>query len=294
MTRHLGLDLDNVEVTGREEIAAFRDAVIEGTGGRLTYPVGAYSVMLANRPDMLKLHFRQMSSIGVGSGQGELSALARITMLNWYLFDRYEDGILAELRGMQRAGATKEQVSEVLAIAFMHCGPSGLRFLHSAAFDFLEGYEETGSPMTFPAGWAPDAEALRSGIDLSTPEMTEHDRRALFSWYEKTIGEVPRSVRFLDRHNPDYLKAWRAKLEGTLRGALPKQVLPYILIHFNVNRGFGPGIREGVLLGRAWGMSKDQVVHAIAFGTGYMAGLDGLYAVEDAVGDLLEADWPTT
>jgi hypothetical protein len=288
---HLGLDLENVEVTGRDEIAAFRSSALEATGGRLTYPVSAYSVMLENRPDMLKLHFRQMNTIAVGAGSGELATLARITMLNWYLFDRYEEGIIAEIRGMHRAGATREQVGEVLAISFMHCGPSGLRFLYSSAFDFLQGYEDPEQPMKFPDGWASDPDALRSGMDLSSRGMTDQDRSALFAWYEETIGEVPRSVQFLARHNPDYLKAWRAKLEGTLRGALPKQVLPYIMIHFNVNRGFREGIREAVLLGRAWGMSKAHVVHAISFATGYMAGLDGLYAVDDAVGDLLDTEW---
>jgi hypothetical protein len=192
---------------------------------------------------------------------------------------------------MQRAGATKEQISEVLAIAFMHCGPSGLRFLYSAAFDFLDSYQNPEHSLTFPAGWGPDPTALRSGIDLSRADMTERDKRALFTWYEETIGEVPRSVQFLARHNPDYLKAWRAKLEGTLRGALPKQVLPYIMIHFNVNRGFGDGIREAVLLARAWHMTKAQVIHAISFATGYMAGLDGLYAVDGVLGDLLDGDW---
>jgi hypothetical protein len=87
------------------------------------------------------------------------------------------------------------------------------------------------------------------------------------------------------------LKAWRAKLEGALRGALPKQVLPYIMIHHNVNRGFTGGVREAVLLGRAWGMTKAQVTHAITFATGYMAGIDALYIVDDAVGELLDADW---
>ena len=122
--------------------------------------------------------------------------------------------------------------------------------------------------------------------------MTADDKRALFHWYEMTLGEVPRSVRLLAVHDPDYLKAWRAKLEATLRGALPKQLLPYILIHYNVNRGFKDGIREAVLLGRAWGMTKAQVTHAMTFAVGYMAGIDALYIVDDAVGDLLvEDEW---
>jgi hypothetical protein len=288
---HRGLDLDNIEVTTPEEIKAFRSEILEGCGGKLMYPLSAYSVMLETRPDMLKLHFRQMNSAFLVPGEGSFRILACTTMLHWYTCHRYEEGILHEVRNSQHEGATKDQVGEVLALAFMHCGPAGLRFVYHAAFDYLKTYAEPAQPAKFPDGWSPDPEALKSGMDFSTPTMSDQDRQALFTWYERTIGEVPRSVALLAKLNPDYLKAWRAKLEGTLRGALPKQLLPYILIHYNVNRGFADGIREAVLLGRAWGMTKAQVTHAITFATGYMAGIDALYLVQDAVGELLDADW---
>jgi hypothetical protein len=66
-------------------------------------------------------------------------------------------------------------------------------------------------------------------------------------------------------------------------------MLPYIMLHHDVNRGFAGGIREATLLGRAWGMTKAQVVHAITFAACAVAGTDALYVVDDAVGEILDS-----
>jgi hypothetical protein len=285
-----GLDLDNIEVTTREEIAAFRGQSLDSTGGRLMHPLPAYSVLLENRPDMLKLHLRQAREIHVIPGEGRYRALTAVAMLHWYACNRYPEGIIHEIRTLQGEGATKAQINEILAIAFLHSGPSGMRFVYDAAFDYLLTYQEPSQPVAFPSGWSGDPGALKSGIDLSSPELSHADREALFGWYERTLGEVPRSISFLAGHDPRFLKAQRAKLEATMRGALPKQMLPYILLHHNVNRGFAGGIREATLLGRAWGMTKAQVMHAITFAASAVAGTDALYVVDDAVGELL-AGW---
>lgn len=290
-TLHRGLDLDSVDETTREEIGAFRTELLEARGGKFMHPLSAYTVLLENRPDMLKLQLREMRKAYVVPGEGEYPILPCVTMMHFYTCQRYEEGILHEVRALQARGATKAQVLEVVALAFVHSGPAGMRFVYHAAFDYLGSYREPVNAAEFPPGWAPDPNALNSGMDFSDPVMSSRDEQMLFDWYEATIGEVPRPVRFLARHNPDFLKASRAKLEGTLRGALPKQVLPYVLIHYNVNRGFADGVREAVLLGRAWGMTKAQVVHAITFATAYVAGLDAVHVVDVAVGDVLDADW---
>ena len=137
---HRGLDLDSVDVTTPEEIKAFRSEVLEAYGGKFMYPLSAYSVMLETRPDMLKLHFRQMNNAFLVPGEGAYRILACATMLHWYTCHRYEEGILHEIRNLRLEGATKDQVGEILAIAFMHCGPSGLRFVYHAAFDYLRTY----------------------------------------------------------------------------------------------------------------------------------------------------------
>jgi len=287
---HRGLDLNNVDETTREEIAAFRSHLLEGRDGKFVHPLPGYSVMLENRPDMLKRQLRYLDTAFVIPGEGNYRILAGAAMLHWYIINRFEEGIYHEVRALQTQGAKKEQINELIAIAFMHSGPAGLRFIYDAAFDYLNTYVEPAARARFPPGWAPDPQALESGIDFSHKEMSTEDKRALFDWYEATIGEVPRSVLFLARHDPLVLKGWRCKLEGTMRGALPKQMLPYILINYNTHRGLADGLREAVLLGRAWGMTSAQMSHAVTFAVGFGAGLDAVYVVDRAIGGLLDGD----
>jgi hypothetical protein len=60
------------------------------------------------------------------------------------------------------------------------------------------------------------------------------------------------------------------------------------MLNYNVVRGFGEGIRENVLLGRALGMSREQLLDAICYGVLH-AGANALGIVEQAAGDVLRA-----
>jgi hypothetical protein len=282
--------MNDQETTG-EEIAAFLTGNLERRRGRLAYPVTAYSFLLQNRPDMLKYHMRQMQFLHAVPEDGELDmSVTVLTMLHWYACHRVVEGIGHEVRSSQLAGASKAAVNEIFALAFMHSGPSGFGAVHEAAFDYMNSYQDPSTEITWPSGWAPDVEAFRTGLDFTVPDLSADERDRLFGWYEATIGYVPESIQLLTTYNPRFAKAHRSKFEGALStGALPKQIVPYILIHYNVNRGWADGIREATLLGKAWGMTRDHVVHAITLGTGYMAGLDGLTIAHGAIGDLLEA-----
>ena len=210
-------------------------------------------------------------------------------MLHWYACQRVRDGIIHEIRSCQELGATRAQINEILGLAFMHSGPSGFNEVYYQAFDYMESYQEPEHKIKFPTGWEPEPAAFLSGLDFENPELGAGEEALLFKWYEDTIGYVPRSVQLLTRYNPRFMKANRAKFEGAFRtGALPKQMAPYIMIHYNMNRGFREGIREATLLGKAWGMRREHVVGAITLGTGYMAGMDALYIVDEAIGDILE------
>ena len=44
--------------------------------------------------------------------------------------------------------------------------------------------------------------------------MTAPDLQAIDGWYMRTIGEIPKSIEFLAEHDPDFLKAYRAKWEA--------------------------------------------------------------------------------
>jgi hypothetical protein len=63
-------------------------------------------------------------------------------------------------------------------------------------------------------------------------------------------------------------------------------MLPYLLLNYSVVRGFREGIRENVLLGRAMGMRREQLLDAICFAVLH-AGVNALDVADEAAGDLL-------
>lgn len=287
-----GLDLGATGSTTDEERAGFWADKMVWQGGRMAYPLTSYAFLLQNRPDMLKLQMRQLQFLHAVPADGEMPmAVTSLTMLHWYTTNRVPAGMMYELRSSQELGATKAQVNEVFALAFMTCGSVGFDDAYRYALDHMATYREADRSIAWPSGWAPDPAAFASGLDFERPAMTQQECELLEAWYINTIGHVPRSVELLRKYNPGFLKQYRAKLEGALStGALPKQLVPYILIHHNLNRGFRDGIREAALMAKTWGVTRDQVINALVLGTGYLAGLDALYVVDEAIGDLLE-DW---
>jgi hypothetical protein len=67
--------------------------------------------------------------------------------------------------------------------------------------------------------------------------------------------------------------------------------MPYSQLHFNVMRGWADGIRESVLLARAFGMTKEQVYEPL-FSPMVNTGPEAYNIVSQAAGDVLAADWP--
>jgi len=65
----------------------------------------------------------------------------------------------------------------------------------------------------------------------------------------------------------------RSRWEGAFRGALPKQLMPYLMLRYATVCGFRDGIREAALLCRAWGVAKQHVVHAVIAAAYYKNGI---------------------
>jgi len=151
----------------------------------------------------------------------------------------------------------------------------------------LGDYVENGREIDWPEGWAPDMDAFKCGLDTSTRQLTPQDQRAIEDWYEATIGYVPRWVHFLAQHDPVSLKAYRGRWEGTFRGALPKQMMPYLSIRHNTVIGNADGLREAVLLGKAWGMTKPYLVNTIVQSAHYYTGIERLSMVDEALDGVL-------
>jgi hypothetical protein len=63
--------------------------------------------------------------------------------------------------------------------------------------------------------------------------------------------------------------------------------MPWLMIYHNVSNGNADGLREAVLLGKAWGLSTDWMVLGIVACAYYYTGFEGLNMVEAVVGDVL-------
>lgn len=275
-TNDRGLDLTRPDEWTDQEADAFRAYYTRNLGG----PLAAYELWIEHRPDVLKRHRLQ----ALQAGQRE--PWFPLLFLHYYAVVGYEDGIKYEIHSANSNGITRAQVLDTLAIAFFHAGPLGMRYVAEAG-ELLHTYvdREPAEPV-FPAHWAPDSTAFRSGVDFSTLDLTVDDRAAIEDWYRRTLGLVPPYVSFLAEHRPRLLKAYRNRFESTIRGGLPKQMLPVLFLHLNVSRASEDGIRESLLLSRAWGVRKSEAMLAISWGMLY-GGTAALSVVARAAGDVV-------
>jgi hypothetical protein len=281
MTVHRGLDLLNLDVTTEEEKAAFRRDYVRIKG----YSLPAFEFWLEFRPDQLKRARLQ----GANTAPSEYELPHILAFLHLYSIVGFEEGILYEGRFAEQIGATRSEILAAIAVAYIHGGPFGMSHVHLALREFLAGLEDRpATPSVFPAEWGIDPDAFYSGLDFSDPELASGEVSSLRAWYENTLGEVPRNVEFLLTYRPKLLKGYRARFEGAMAKELPKQMMPYMSLIFNVSRGSAPGIRENVQLARSWAMTREQTLDAISWGTIY-GGLNALDVADSAAGDLLAA-----
>jgi hypothetical protein len=285
-----GLNLNILDETTQAEVDTYL-GVMRRTHAPL-YEMTANALWLDSRPDFVKLHRRGARIFGRIDGvldpvRGPLTGIA---LLFDYILMGWEDGILNQIDSLQFRKVSKAQIMEVVMAAQIWGGMKSLQCVYRAANTYLRQYVDSPSPAAFPPGWAADDAAFKSGLDLSTLELSDADRANLFGWYERTIGYVPRSVQFAAVHNPAFLKAYRLKWENAFKGALPKQLMPVFMLRSNVMAGRRDAIREAALLAKAWGVGRQWVVHNVMHLGYYFVGLDGLYAAEDALGDVL-ASW---
>lgn len=276
-----GLDVSNPDVTTPEEIDAFHAEYERTNKGRLD----SFEFWLEFRPDVLKRH-KARSRFFFGEEARQYPLPGQLLAIHQYAIEAFTGGIGYEVRLAQSNGARRSDILDTLSVAFIHSGHAGMYAVRAEAADTLREYDDRLAPDRFPANWDVDPGAFRSGMDYSTRKASARDIASLISWYERVLGEVPRSAQFLARHRPDLLKAYRNRYENAIRDSLPKQMLPYLLLNHNVVRGNADGIREHALLGRALGMTTEQLLDSISLAV-LFAGIEVLGIVEDAAGDLL-------
>lgn len=274
------------DVTTEEEIAAYRAEYLGTNKGLLD----SFEFWLEFRPDVLKRHKARTRHFR-STLEPDRPLVAILGAIHQYTVAAFRDGVAYEIRLARSLGATRTDILDTLSVAFIHGGHPGM-YAAAAYADFLREYRDPSeSPARFPDGWSFDPGAFDSGMDYTRREADGQDMERLLEWYARTLGEVPRYAQLLCTHRPGLLKAYRDRYEHAIRDSLPKQMLPYLLLGHNVVRGFRDGIRENVLLGRALGMTREQVLDPICHAVLH-AGVEALDIAHEAAGDLLDGEWP--
>jgi hypothetical protein len=265
------------------ERRAFRE-YYEQTKG---YILPGYQFWLDHRPDVAKR--KLMTVFAADSEESRLrQAPYNLAALHYYVILGYGDGIMYETRHARQRGVTKGEVLDVIAISYIHAHAHGLQVVQKVASQYLaEWPDHKTAGNAYPPGWEFDSNAFDSGLDFTVVELTHQERISLESWYMRNIGEIPGYVSFLLKYRPQLVKAHRSRYEAAIKGGLPKQMMPYILLYFNVIRGFSQGIRENVLLCKTFGVTRDQIVGCMSRAMASYGGPDSISIAAAAAEDIL-------
>jgi hypothetical protein len=259
------------------------------------YQLTADLVMLEHRPDYAKAFYdtipafrNRLRETGEEDSDAVELTAESLQHLPMYILYGWETGIYNEFRHLHFRGLTRAQLMELVMFAQLQAGMRGLQLVYNSVSRLLVDLTDLPEPAQFPRGWAPDPDAFKAGLDLSTRELTSRDREAVTRWYEQTIGYVPGSVSFAMTFHPEMYKWHRARWEIIFQ-KLPKQTAPYVMLRQHMLTGNQEALREAVLLGKAWGITREWTVHGLMVSAFY-TGFEGLHVADAAAADIL-ADW---
>jgi alkylhydroperoxidase/carboxymuconolactone decarboxylase family protein YurZ len=259
------------------------------------YQLTADLIMLEHRPDYARAFYDTIPAFRNRlreTGEEESDAVeltaASLQHLPMYVLYGWETGIYNEFRHLHFRGLTKAQLMELVMFAQLQAGMRGLQLVYNSVSRLLVDLPDNPEAAQFPAGWAPDPDAFKAGLDPSTRELTSQDSERITSWYERAIGYVPNSVRFAMQFHPEMYKWHRARWEIIFQ-KMPKQTAPYVMLRQHMLTGNQDALREAVLLGKAWGITKEWIVHGLMV-TAFYTGFEGLHTAHAAAADIL-ADW---
>lgn len=275
-TIHRGMDMSDLTTMTQTEIEAFKAHYAKQFGTAH----GGLDWWIDNSQEVLK-RYRLFGSLSLRReshtmGQGYIA---------YYSLLGFETGVRYCIYAGQEAGLNKAQSLETIAMAFMHCGPRGMEVISNA----LEGYEwveQPENPARFPKGWAVDREAFASGLDFSDPVLSPAEFTMLREWYMENYGEIPGYVEFLGKYKPELLKGYRNRFENTLY-TLPKQMWPTAQLFYSCLIRNGEGIRENVLMAKAFGVAKEDTLAIIGNSLVY-GEMETAELVHRSAGDIFE------
>jgi hypothetical protein len=257
------------------------------------YQLTADLIMLEHRPDYAKAMYdtipsfrNRLRALGEDDTDNAEIIAQSLQHLPMYVLYGWETGIYNEFRHLRYRGLSKAQLMELVMFAQLQAGMRGLQLVYNGASRLLVDLPDPGEVASFPRGWAADPDAFKAGLDLAARGLSDGDRTNVTAWYERTIGYVPKSVQFAMAFHPEMYKWHRARWEVIFQ-SLPKQVAPYVMLRQHMLTGNRDALREAVLLGKAWGISKEWTVHGLTVSAFY-TGFEALAFAQEAVADVLE------
>lgn len=188
-----------------------------------------------------------------------------LSHLHYYCVTAFPRGALYEAVAARKWGATKRQVLDVMALAFLQGGPAGFADPAARVTPYLEAWtrEEPEVDPRWPEGWAPSPEAFDAGLDLSVRETCDEEVERLRDWHRVHQGEVPSYIELLARYNREGLKAHRRRYEYSA-ARLPAPLVPLMALHTAANLGEADAIRRYAHQARHLGVTRAQVIPVLA------------------------------
>ena len=244
------------------------------------YQLPADLIMLEHRPDYASFFYEglrtfrtRLEETGTEDNNAVQLTITSFQHLPIYILYGWETGIYNEFRHLQSRGLSKAQLMELVMFAQMQAGMRGLQHVYNAVGRYLPDWSDGPGEVPLPRGWAADPDAFKSGLDFSSRALTAEDRQRITTWYERTIGYVPNSGSFAMTYHPEFYKWHRARWE-IVSQTLPKQTAQYVMLRQHMLTGNTDALGEAVVLGKAWGITREWLVLGIA-ATAYYARLRG-------------------
>lgn len=285
----LDIDLRSDGFTADERelmLAWYRDNHETGDSDLSKFP----EFTIEHDPGGFKRYRRHIATIDREIEGTALPQAAHLLMfLYGYILLGYEKGIVYVAINARRLGASRGEALDVVRAATAAAGPFGLNAAAELLDDYLREWpSESGEPgLEWPAGWGPDPEALRSGIDPSSDELLPGELGRLEDWYRRVYGEVPSHVARLAALHPTGLKTQRLRFEGSGGETLPVQMVPLCMLGWAAWRGRSKPMLRAAQLARSLGVGRTHVIGILLW-----AGIYGddaiLEPAFDELGDLID------
>jgi hypothetical protein len=251
------------------------------------------------RPDALKRYRLCVDTATQGTGLADgmpNPPVASLVSGHFYATLPYPEGVLGDLSVARQIGGTKQEVADIMALAFLHSGPCGMNATAKACDARMREWDsdagETG--VQWPDGWTVDSGAFRCGIDfdrdVESSGLSAEELNMIEAWHLRVQGEVPAYVTFLGKWHPLALRAFRARYETSTAGWLPKEFIALCHVHLAACWTRADALRRTLRMAKYFGVKKDQAVQILSLSMLYLGdiAMDGALEGVDEILDSWE------